>query len=268
MHVFGRGACHAAAEGVAAMHYSGAPTIPCDHQIPTPDGPCTPWQLLLEYTCRHRWTLSLEWAMFYRERLRAIQLSVLLWYASPGIDSQSIAQTITEYPIPTANSSPSGITVGPDGALWFTEASGNNIGRISTAGIVTDEFPIPTTNSSPSGITAGPDGALWFTEFNSTSNGIGRITTAGVITEPSAGFRIFGITAGPDGALWFTENSTIGRMTTAGEITQFPLPYGHGPNSITVGPDGALSPAPATSTATALPTFCGATIWAIPRSGS
>jgi virginiamycin B lyase len=177
-------------------------------------------------------------ARFYPSRLFGALVLIsaaLLLYAQ-----LALAQTITEFPIPTTNSGPSGITVGPDGALWFTEASGNNIGRISTAGIVTDEYPIPTTNSSPSGITAGPDGALWFTEFNSTSNGIGRITTGGVITQPSAGFRTFGITAGPDGALWFTENSTIGRMTTAGEITQFPLPYGHGPNSITVGPDGAL----------------------------
>jgi virginiamycin B lyase len=68
------------------------------------------------------------------------------------------------------------------------------------------------------GITAGPDGALWFTECavqqtgNCTANGtIGRITSAGAITE----FRIktknsdpAGITAGPDGNLWFTDSGT------------------------------------------------------------
>jgi hypothetical protein len=30
--------------------------------------------------------------------------------------------TITEYPIPTPDSGPNGITAGPDGALWFTES--------------------------------------------------------------------------------------------------------------------------------------------------
>ena len=29
--------------------------------------------------------------------------------------------SITEFPVPTANSEPYGITAGPDGNLWFTE---------------------------------------------------------------------------------------------------------------------------------------------------
>jgi streptogramin lyase len=45
--------------------------------------------------------------------------------------------------VPTAGSSPTSITVGPDGALWFTEQTGNKIGRITTAGVIT-EYPIPT----------------------------------------------------------------------------------------------------------------------------
>jgi virginiamycin B lyase len=80
----------------------------------------------------------------------------------------------------------------------------------ATAGTVT-EFPV---KNSPVNITTGPDGALWFTECafqqtgQCTANGtVGRITTAGVITE----FHInttnsdpVGITTGPDGNLWFT----------------------------------------------------------------
>jgi sugar lactone lactonase YvrE len=38
--------------------------------------------------------------------------------------------TITEYAIPTSGSSPNGITVGPDGNLWFTEGSSHKIGVI------------------------------------------------------------------------------------------------------------------------------------------
>src|SRR2546429_638765 len=67
-------------------------------------------------------------------------------------------------------------SAGPDGALWFTESLGNKIGRITTAGAVT-EYPIPTSNSGPYGIVAGPDGALWFTE--QLGGKIGRITTTG-----------------------------------------------------------------------------------------
>ena len=37
---------------------------------------------------------------------------------------------ITEIPIPTSDSVPYGVTSGPDGALWFTEAATGKIGRL------------------------------------------------------------------------------------------------------------------------------------------
>ena len=49
-----------------------------------------------------------------------------------------------------------------------------------------------------------------------------------------------GIAAGPDGALWFTNNTSIGRITTAGKITHFTGPGISDPRYITAGPDGAL----------------------------
>jgi streptogramin lyase len=173
----------------------------------------------------------------------------------------------TEFSIPTANSVPLAITAGPDGALWFVEQSGGNIGRITTAGVVT-EFAIPTVNSRPWGITVGPDGALWFTE--SGGGNIGRITTAGVITEynvPSGGSGRSPtyITTGPDGALWFTEQDydKIGRITTAGVVTEFVLPSAPStdPIGITAGPDGALWFAHANSDPTKLPR----SVWISPR---
>ena len=71
--------------------------------------------------------------------------------------------------LPTRVSEPQGITAGPDGNLWFTEFLGNKIGRITTAGVIT-EFPIPMPFSGPHDITTGPDGNMWFTE---SSNKIG-----------------------------------------------------------------------------------------------
>ncbi len=133
--------------------------------------------------------------------------------------------TILEFLLPTANSVPRGIAAGPDGALWFAEAAGNQIGRIITDGTIL-EFLIPTANSAPVGITAGPDGALWFTESVYFANRIGQITTDGTITEfliPTSNSDPEGITAGPDGALWFTEyfGNRIGRIPTD------PPPVGH-----------------------------------------
>jgi virginiamycin B lyase len=149
----------------------------------------------------------------------------------------------TEYTLPASASSPSGITAGPDGALWFTEYSANQIGRITTAGAIT-ERPVPTNLSGPQSIATGPDGALWFTEF--FGNKIGHITTGGVITEytvPTSNSGLQFIAAGADGAMWFTENygNKIGRISTSGAITEYPVPTAAGgPRGITAGPDGAI----------------------------
>jgi streptogramin lyase len=85
--------------------------------------------------------------MHNRYQYRRLLLRVIiLLCAVTGIAKQAPAQTFTEFPIPTAGISLGGITAGPDGALWFAEASTSKIGRITTAGVVT-EFPTPTTGS-------------------------------------------------------------------------------------------------------------------------
>src|SRR2546421_5960200 len=87
---------------------------------------------------------------------------------------------ITEFPTLTSNTNPTGITTGPDGNLWFTEALGNQIGRITPGGAIT-EFKIPTDDAYPFSITTGPDRNLWFTEQDVGQ--IGRITPSGTVTE-------------------------------------------------------------------------------------
>jgi hypothetical protein len=68
------------------------------------------------------------------------------------------------------------------------------------------------------------DGHLYLQETSPNSQ-LGRITTAGVVTEYPVPSGPGGITAGPDGALWFTEDhGKIGRITTAGAITEYAVP--------------------------------------------
>lgn len=108
-----------------------------------------------------------------------------LWFAQSAVGQIAQITTggvINEYP--GAGGAPSAIAVGSDGALWFTESdlTANAIGRITTAGVVTNHFPVPTAASEPSDLTAGPDGALWFTEF--LGDRIGRIETAPPYVPP------------------------------------------------------------------------------------
>lgn len=162
-----------------------------------------------------------------------------------GLNASAQSQSVVGFqlfPVPTAGSIPHGITVGPDGALWFTEYATNKIGRITTAGTFT-EYTVPTPNSQPENIVAGPDGNLWFTEPNAGQ--IGRITPGGTISEfslPTPDSGPWGITAGPDGALWFTEfnGHSIGRITIYGLAVEFPLSMSSRPRGITTGPDGNL----------------------------
>jgi virginiamycin B lyase len=178
-----------------------------------------------------------------RNAFRTLIFPILV-IVGAGCATRTLAQTLTEFPLPTSNSDPWHITAGPDGALWFTEVGANKIGRITTAGAIT-EFPI---SGKPYDITVGPDGALWFTDLFAK---IWRITTAGATTNfplPMTSAP-YGITAGSDGALWFTGlaggitggGAMIGRITTTGAITAFPVPTANGQlTDITAGPDGAL----------------------------
>src|SRR5205823_13908206 len=112
-----------------------------------------------------------------------------------------------EFALPLADSYPRHIVAGPDLDVWFTEYSGRKIGRIDTAGVLT-EFPI---GAVPGGITIGPDGNIWFTEFNASK--IGRLSYDAVLMDPvltefpipTAGSGPFGIASGPDGNIWFAE---------------------------------------------------------------
>jgi virginiamycin B lyase len=145
---------------------------------------------------------------------------------------------------------PLGIAVGPDGNIWFTESSSDQIGRMTPAGVIT-EFQVPTPvppDSSgtpgigPNEIAAGPDGNLWFTE--TSSNKIGRISLSGKISEyalPAGSSNPYAITTGSDGNLWFTESGNqIGSISPSGKISEYALPKGRSAEGITAGPDGNL----------------------------
>ena len=82
----------------------------------------------------------------------SIGAAVLIFSALLFSSQLALAQTITEFPTPTVRSQPSGITTGPDGALWFTE--GDQVGRLIPDGTSTLKL-LPGAFAQPLGITAG-----------------------------------------------------------------------------------------------------------------
>ena len=121
------------------------------------------------------------------------------------------------------------ITVGPDGAIWFTFGYQTNaapfsqaVGRIAvTSDHTLSVYPLGLNGKSVA-IAPGPDGALW---APCNVNQICRITTSGTVTVaatlPSSA-QVWVIAAGPDGAMWFTElglypaPGNLGRLSIAG----------------------------------------------------
>ena len=136
----------------------------------------------------------------------------------------------------------SGITSGADGALWFQGDFTNNIGRVTTAGQLTNTYAL-NAGSQISYNTLGPDGNIWFT--GNYGDLVGKVNTSGVVTTyPTAqGALPAGIAAGPDGNLWFVEQGTykVAKITTSGAITEYPVGQTK-PElwSIAAGPDGNL----------------------------
>jgi len=136
------------------------------------------------------------------------------------------------------------LAAGPDGNIWYTDTSNDNVGRMTPSGAST-LFPT-TAGADPLWIAPGPDGNLWFTEF--IGNRISKITTgatgtAGVISRYTITSQL-PVAVGPDGSggLVFLEIDRVGRITTGGQVTaEYLMPSGVQNNqggNIVLGPDG------------------------------
>jgi virginiamycin B lyase len=151
---------------------------------------------------------------------------------------------ITEYASPQLGIQPGVLAVGGDGALYFTQNGYGNIGRFTPSTGRFDRFGLSPGRTL--GLVRGPDGAIWFTSSWGGALQIGRLSPdGGILYYHDQGQ--FGsaasdtITVGPDGALWFTQtgSSAIGRLTTAGSFSRFPVAGGPA-QALVTGPDGNL----------------------------
>jgi streptogramin lyase len=130
-----------------------------------------------------------------------------------------------EYPLPAGFTQLDGLTAGPDGNLWFTQAQGAKVGRMTLEGAVSELAVLNATTDRPGPIVTGPDRNLWFT-LGST-NRIGRLNPSGTLSQfdaPGTGPRA--IAAGPDGQVWFSCEmgaGGLGRISVGGSYTRVAL---------------------------------------------
>ncbi len=110
---------------------------------------------------------------------------------------------------------------GPDGNLWFPEFDNNKIGRITTAGVLT-QFLIPTADSRPYGITVGPGGKLWFSEFNKAkigAVGVGDPTLTVSAVDPTSGPAGGGTAATITGSGFDADRTVLFGLSAAGGVS-------------------------------------------------
>ena len=121
-----------------------------------------------------------------------------------------------------AGATPLGGAFAGDGNFWFSEPSTGAIASMDMRGNVSTHTITGGVSGAP---ILGPDGALWFGTWTSTSQFIGRITTAGAVTTfPLSGQsgQLGGYAFGSDGRLWIDETTVVLAMTTAGSVTSYP----------------------------------------------
>jgi len=160
----------------------------------------------------------------------------------------SAVSSITEFSseLWSAGSNAWDIVAGPDGNMWFTEATTNKIAFINPTTQVMTELDPPTASAGPRGITLGPDGNIWFAE-----NAVGKIGMVNPTTHVMSEFPVKkansgpeDIVVGPDGNLWFTEFAAgkVGMINpTTHVVKEFALANSAAQSDgITAGPDGNI----------------------------
>lgn len=170
-----------------------------------------------------------------------------LWFglfnaSSPVLGRITTSGAVTTVPIGT-HVGAYALAVGADGDLWYVDVASSDIGRVAVDGTFADFAPGGTLGYT---IAAGPDGNLWFVQSGVSAAGVvvSRMTPSGAVTQfPLAIPSATTLAAGPDGDLWLTDasNNAIGRVTTSGQLTEFPVPTsGAGVLGIAEGPDGNM----------------------------
>jgi streptogramin lyase len=163
-------------------------------------------------------------------------LATLLLAAAPLLAARPLqAVKITGYAIPTASAQPRGITLGPDGRIWYAAYAGT-VGAVTPEGVIT-EYP---TGALGWGITPMPGRLLLFTDDHGK---VGVSDTAGTVNEiPGFGEPRSALFA-PDGRLWVADfgNGDLTRVHfLASSPTTDTINFGTGISGMALGPDGRV----------------------------
>ena len=202
-----------------------------------------------------------------RTRLLALALTSLILACAPVASARLTAWQLIDQA--ESFTTPTGAVVGSHGEIWLSGGALNTTRGLTYAIARADlggHFKLFRAPAPSSSIAALPDGTVYATESvaGGRPNRLLRIrapSPVGEVRLPDAAANAADVIAGPDGNAWFVENSedatinAVGRVTPAGQLSEFPLP----PVSV------AGLPAPASPTAIAA--GGGNTLWVAVQGG-
>ena len=207
-----------------------------------------------------------------RSTVVAVLVAVAVWTsvaAGPGAPGAGAVPgpEVEEYGEFHQRANLDNIVRGPGGRMWFTKstAAGSpgspivyepRLAAVTSSGAIS-EYTIPYIAQT---LVAGAGDTLWFSSSTPLFGGgpayparptIVQVSASGAVLAqhqmPDDGGPypfITSLTLGPDGNVWFTAPGRVGRMTTSGTYTIFPIPAGSEitptPTAITVGVAGDL----------------------------
>ncbi|RYB93746.1 hypothetical protein EUA93_04865 [Nocardioides oleivorans] len=184
-----------------------------------------------------------------------------MWFLERGANKVGRITTsgaIQEFPLPATDSSvdnpAKGLDVGPDGVVWVTTEHGENVVRLSPAGVVLNNWRFPADDPCvfdvcpyAGEIRVGPDNTAWIS-MNYDRSFVVKLGPTGALTEsPNAPACDDVLGEAADGAMWCQGGSAEGQDTitrvnadAAGGVT-YPLPSDATyPMGLAAGPVGSI----------------------------
>lgn len=123
-----------------------------------------------------------------------------VYFTEPGLNAigrLSSTGQLTQYPVPTAHAGLGGLTLGPDGNIWFTETTANKIGRLLIGS------PMPTASAV---ITATGRNHVLYVRSGSGWASLGGTVEGAAAVAWTAGRPLYVVT-GSDARLWVRDAS-------------------------------------------------------------
>jgi virginiamycin B lyase len=128
---------------------------------------------------------------------------------------------VSRWSLPTENSAPRRMEIGPDGMIYSGEFQGGKMARFDPKTQTFKEFPLPGPDPSPYGMGMDADGYLWYDSHNTDSIGRFDPKTGNVIEYPFPHSEIVmrEFFRDAQGRMWYgsSPNNKVGYFYLAGK---------------------------------------------------